>query len=332
MRNTILPILLLFFAKITSVSTGTSIPQLPVKIHSANAPIELLSLNTWGLPVRLAGHDQKRRFENIPQVLAKAPAEIICLQECFSNRLRKDLQQNLRANYQTLSDYQCNRKILGLVKTDCYGGLMTFSKYPIVQETFFPFPRNGEMTMIEKWGTKGFLVSLLDLGDKKINIINTHLYAGNHPKAEAQRLLQIQYMNAVLDTLLVQQPYPSLLVGDLNITHPQVLEHNTKVSKSIVYDFIVNQMDFIDPTMQLDENDFTIDPLRNKYSGEKDGRQKLDYCLARKAPFSDSEIRIANSSTMFAGENAISDHLGLLSTLVFESAFTEETQAELLVK
>ncbi|MEM8907991.1 MAG: endonuclease/exonuclease/phosphatase family protein [Bacteroidota bacterium] len=297
----------------SSLLINTSTAQtLPQSLH-------LLSLNTWGLPVRMIGHDQGKRFRNIPTALLEANPEIICLQECFSKRLRKKILTQLDSLYYITTDHLCQRKILGLLKTDCYGGLMTLSKYPVLHEEFFPFPIFQKMTFSEKSGNKGFLISVLDLGEQKLNIINTHLYSGNSALAETQRMKQAQYFNQVLDNFLLQHPYDCVLAGDLNVTHPDVPAFNAKVSKSKVYDYFIHHMGFTDPMDSIGQNDCTINPQNNRYCKSKDGQQKLDYCLYKKVGNRSNQWQL-KSSIAFSGSKAISDHLGLWSELQLQTS------------
>jgi len=100
--------------------------------------IKLISFNAWALPIWLPGHDHSMRYREIPQKLVDTTADILCIQEAFAESFRRELLATTSDCYNTFSDFRCNRSILGLINMDCYGGLMTLSKFPIIDEEFFP--------------------------------------------------------------------------------------------------------------------------------------------------------------------------------------------------
>jgi endonuclease/exonuclease/phosphatase family metal-dependent hydrolase len=60
-------------------------------------------------------------------------------------------------------------------KLDVTGGLVTFSKYPIISTRFVPFPRLVNASFIEIFARKGFLETVLELPDGLLRIVNLHL-------------------------------------------------------------------------------------------------------------------------------------------------------------
>ncbi len=221
----------------------------------------MLSLNTWGLPIAFSGHDQTERFSKIPEMINSENADIICLQECFSSKLRKVISEELLSTYCHKYSNE-NRRVYGIIKMDNQGGLITLSRYPIIQEWFFPFTLNRDYNMIERLGKKGVLISHVDIDGHPILVVNTHLYSGNNVKAEKMRMKQIRFIHDKLREIQKLHPYNVVMAGDLNITHPLVLNINPKVSKSITYDYIINGIGFEDPIKELRQDLFTIDPKK----------------------------------------------------------------------
>ncbi len=271
----------------------------PDKLH-------LVSFNAWALPVWIPKSDQKMRYKRIPSKLLATEADIICIQEAFAKKFRKTILPALYNDYYTYSNYRCNKSIAGPVVKDCHGGLMTFSKYPIINERFFEYPVHNNMRIEERIGEKGFLVSSIKIESETIYIINTHLYAGLNYEDELRRVEQIQYLNDVLSQLHPNNSKDIFLLGDLNIRHPDVAQKR-KEPISIVYDYIIKQMKFVDTAPSITSEDLTVDKSKNHYCGDSNGSQKLDYCLYRSAH--NEKHSIISTEVLFKGEESISDHM-----------------------
>jgi endonuclease/exonuclease/phosphatase family metal-dependent hydrolase len=262
--------------------------------------LSIISYNTWGLPINLSGHDQERRFTNMGSAILDVQADIVALQETFHPELRSTLLQDLHKHYYTYSDYRSSRSIWGLAQMDLHGGLMTLSKYPIASEMFFPYPVNESTSFIEKAGAKGFLLSKIKFGEQYVFVVNTHLYAGNHPKAEYQRKLQMEYMHQTLNQLGLQDE-TIVLVGDFNIHHPCV-------AQSEVYDVITKDFQYVDSKPTITDEDYTMDNIKNPFVNQKEPRTKLDYIFTSSG-FA-AKYEIVNQARTMTHENPFSDHFG----------------------
>lgn len=289
---------------------------------------DILSLNTWGLPISTTQQSQMGRFDELSNKLLVTNFDVVCLQECFHPELRKRIGEKLSSKYEIAADLQCTRKtFMGLLHMDCYGGLVTLSKHPIEYEVFIPFPDQKKMNLFERIGAKGFLFSVIDLDGKKINVINTHLYAGNGSKAEAHRMVQVKFIEEEIAKLGVEYPHDIVLVGDLNVTHPAALAYNKQVRPSETYEYITDQLSFHNDTKDIAREAFTVDPLCNRYSSTKDGGvQKLDYCLIKNTERAAASTSITKVSTIFKDADAISDHMGLHAILRVESGTVSEVE------
>jgi len=263
--------------------------------------LNLLSQNTWGLPVSLKGHDQALRFSKISNALLKENFDVISLQEVFSPSLRTSLIDGLSKTYYLYSDYSCNQMIIPFFYRDCYGGLMTVSRHPILEEKFFRFPKYTGISLIEKIGSKGVLITIINKNGQELMIINTHLYAGNGIKAEKYRLLQIQFIHEILKNSYTNYPHPVFLVGDINVPHPDN-------GYSIVYEYITTKMEFADSKKHITDEDYTIDHSKNTYVRESEPQAKLDYVFIR-SHYSDA-ISITNQGRFKSDNLLISDHFG----------------------
>ncbi|MBK7223012.1 MAG: endonuclease/exonuclease/phosphatase family protein [Saprospiraceae bacterium] len=116
---------------------------------------KITSYNVWGLPVTLPGHEDDKRFPHIADTLIKLSPDILCLQEVFSTQFRHLNLPKLMNQYYYFSDYTCNQSIVPWVQRDCHGGLATFSRFPVLEEHFQPFPQVEGMRWEEKLGAKG---------------------------------------------------------------------------------------------------------------------------------------------------------------------------------
>lgn len=284
-------------------------------MYDTNNSISALSYNVWGLPIRLPGHDQTTRFQKLADSLSSRNFNIICLQEVFHKNIRKELSNKLLPDYFHASDYECNQNIVGKwIQKDCYGGLMTLSKFPILQENFYRFKNLEKASIIERIGGKGFLFTTILWNGEPVNIINTHLYAGGGHQAVACRKNQILQMEEILQSIESYQRYPTLLFGDLNVIHSTVA---TSIPPE-VYRYITTEMSFCDNKEVLDENSYTINPTLNSYTSPNEQKQKLDYIMIHNPEFSSTSIRIEEEGYDFYGCSALSDHLGWKAQLIYQ--------------
>jgi endonuclease/exonuclease/phosphatase family metal-dependent hydrolase len=272
--------------------------------------VNVLSYNTWGLPIALFGHDQAKRFSKMSDSIINIHADIIGLQETFHPDLRDKLLSHLTKDYYTFNDYRCGRTIIPGVEMDCTGGLMTFSVFPIIDEQFFPFPTNEKYSLIEKTGRKGFLVSYLRHGQKTITVVNTHLYAGHDEQAENIRMQQVQYILKVMNSQLIKSSDQTIMLGDFNIHHPDV-------ACSDVYDFIIQKMHFLDSKPHIDASDYTFTDANAYCPNTKQG-SKLDYVFTKPTVGG----KILSQSRVLDSNQPLSDHYGWQVKYIFEPAVT----------
>lgn len=283
-----------------------------------NKRIKAISYNVWGLPVWLPGQNQSQRFRQISDSIQSRDFEVICLQEVFNTKLREQLIDKLLPNYFTASDYKCNQKVIGkLIQKDCNGGLMTLSKYPIINEQFYKYSYVKDCSLIEKIGGKGFLFTTILWNGQPINIINTHLYAGENDNADISRLYQLKEMHNILQDLESYQKYPSLLFGDLNISQPS-FENNSDISLNRKnYNYLIDVMGFHDSVKDFNEENCTINPELNNYISSSQSKKKLDYIMFHVPKSLQNCIWLSNEKLDFIGRSALSDHLAWTADINF---------------
>ena len=276
--------------------------------------IDLISYNTWGLPIELQGHQHKLRFPLIADSLLTLNNDIICLQETFHPILREYLLPKLQTEYYTGSDYTCNQDIIPFISKDCFGGLMTLSRYPIVEEMFYKFPTTNQTSIIEKIGSKGFLFTTILFGDRLLNVVNTHLYAGDNEVAERMRKQQMIFLHSTLERLPAYHQNTTLFLGDFNIHHPSV-------AYSEVYDYLTDIMNVQDTKPNISPNDYTCDHLANKYVPSTEKRTKLDYIFIHEVENQTSNV--LQSQRAMCSKKALSDHFAWSATIALPSKTRE---------
>jgi len=274
LRNVLLSIsCLLCFVKVGSADLNYAL-----KISKASyEELNILTLNTWGLPIWYPKSNKGDRYHDIYKALQSSDFNVICLQEVFDKKLREELQP-LTNEFKTLSTFDCKRNIGFLFSMDCQGGLMTLSKFPIIRENFHQFPLLDGMKVEELIGEKGFLITEIQSPHGTVRVINTHLYSGQTPKDEQIRLAQIKHMELIL-TQFYQEQLPTFLVGDLNIVHPDVAVQDTSFTPSKVYEYLSSNLGFEDTMYEISASDYTYNNQVNPYAYEKAKRQKLDYIM-----------------------------------------------------
>jgi endonuclease/exonuclease/phosphatase family metal-dependent hydrolase len=293
----------------------------PSNFQSENYRLRLLTFNVWGLPMWLPNIDKVKRYKAIPDSILNVNADIVCLQESFDPKIRLRILRKMKfAKYFFNENYSCSKSSFLFIKKDCYGGLMTFSRYPILWEKFFTHKLQKGMKPDEEKGMKGFLISLVQSPIGELVIVNIHLYSGRTNADENIRLKQLKYFERVLDSLSISN-LPTVIQGDLNVVHPSVIDNHwndVKYQLSTTYKYLTTQMLFIDTKGIIEEKDITYDIQHNPYSAafyyKKEGRQKFDYCLYR---FPGGIIDFISSQIVFKSPYPISDHYGLLSEIKF---------------
>lgn len=283
--------------------------------------LSLLTFNAWALPINLKRFKKRSRYPRIPILLDSLNTDIVCLQEIFDPTLRDSLLAEFENKYYYNKDYHCTKKILALIKRDCFGGLLTFSKLPIIKNTFYQHENLKGMRIDEKLGNKGFLITLIESNSGIVCIVNTHLYSGRTLKDESYRVQQLEKINNVIVRENLNK-YPIILIGDFNIVHEKLTSDSPMYRESIVYKTIVKKLKYLDVESEASSNHsetgITYNSILNPLADKSEGVQKLDYCFL-KLPIS---YRLSNSSSKVIFNdpgNLISDHYGLLSTITINN-------------
>ncbi len=309
------------FAKYQDYTLSTQLEELAtLSTTNKHVPISVtedsiftfLTYNVWALPHWTPAFKKRNRYPSIPDSLLRSGSDVICLQETFDSKLRKYILGYLSDTYNFNKRYLCNRNFLGLITLDCFGGLMTFSKYPIIWEQFYAHKITEEMKFDEKIGQKGFFISNLKTEIGNINVINIHLHSGRTKEDDQLRLKQLLYLREKIKEHTLFND-PTILTGDLNIIHPNVSSIEPLSEKSKSYSFIVDSLKFEDTVPEITSDDYTYDHTKNPYAAVFNKSQKLDYCFFKLPPTFDA---IVNShEVVFNKGNILSDHFGFATSI-----------------
>jgi endonuclease/exonuclease/phosphatase family metal-dependent hydrolase len=106
--------------------------------QTAASQLKIVSFNIWDLPYWFV-KNRRQRILQIAEYLQRLDAEIICLQESFDVHHRRLLYEHLGLErYYTSGGFEETRKV-PLAVFDTTGGLVIFSKFPIIKHNFIPF-------------------------------------------------------------------------------------------------------------------------------------------------------------------------------------------------
>lgn len=280
-------------------------PKQSMKLENdGEEKLSVLTLNTWGLPIWYGKSTSTTRYKKLTEGVKSINADIVCMQETFHPKIRTQIQTLTALGYNTHTDFDCNRYAQKILKMDCYGGLITMSKYPIINETFYPFEITADYSIIEEAGRKGFLFTTINVNGEYLNVINTHLYSGGSHHSEKQRLKQIKYVDSLINTFDEYKKFPTLFAGDFNFQHPSTEEKN---DTSIVYKYLFRKDEWREGDTQIEDHEYTYDKKYNSFASKKEKRQKLDYIFWNELC---CNLIPEKSEVLFTKDKCVSDHNG----------------------
>jgi endonuclease/exonuclease/phosphatase family metal-dependent hydrolase len=239
--------------------------------HMNSSQLRIVSFNIWDLPYWFV-KNRKQRILQIAEYLQRLDAEIICLQESFDVHHRRLLYEHLGLErYYASGGFEETRKV-PLASFDTTGGLVIFSKFPIIQYKFIPF-NQFTPSLIEHIGRKGLLEATIETPYGVIQVFNIHLHVGKNFLAHSIRVKQLK---SVLDRMKSQPNLPIILAGDFN--ENALMEQKKFVtilqSRGLTHSLYFEQYEFM-PSYRI-KNPFVNNWLnRSKYS------RRLDYILVR---------------------------------------------------
>lgn len=228
----------------------------------SQTPLRILTLNTWGVPYAEA---IPQRMTAIAAGIREINPDVILLQETFTERARQQLAAALSETW----PYQHVFVTQALFSS----GLMTVSRYPIVDADFRRYRARGKAEDIrhgDYYSGKGIGLTRLDTPSGLVDVYNAHTHAQYVPEDETDyALFNALNLYEALRFIDASAQNPVILGGDLN-TRPDQLGYDLLRDLGGLADTYL--------TLNPDAEGFTYAAI-NPYTVEHD--QRLDYLLVR---------------------------------------------------
>jgi len=201
------------------VTVGAAVPSISSDgeepaASSLPEQLRVLSYNVFMRPIPLGwGDGSSCRAQEIGEKLADRAAslDVVVLNEAFESQAVDRLADSLGDALPYRALQLPNREFLST-----NGGLSILSRHPIRElytETFDSCSSWGDC-----FAEKGFLHAVVEVSSSiRVNVLATHLDAGDGSESPATRAGQLGTIREYLDSHEVGGDWPTLLVGDLNI-------------------------------------------------------------------------------------------------------------------
>lgn len=186
--------------------------------------LRVATYNLYCRPRHMFWDNQIQRVKKLAEQLVSLELDVICFQEIVDNKVHKMLERQMR--------------ILGFVhktkrlskKFRVNGGIITYSKYPIIHEDSIIFSLKKSYI----WNApaaKGAVFATIKKGEKLFNIVNTHLDSFK----EEYRTSQLKHIKKYIDRYYTFEE-PIIVCGDYNIDyHGEELENVKKIFSEYIY-------------------------------------------------------------------------------------------------
>ena len=231
--------------------------------------LKIVSFNIWDLPYWFV-KNRRQRILQIAEYLQRLDAEIICLQESFDVHHRRLLHEHLGLErYYASGGFAETRKV-PLAVFDTTGGLVIFSKFPILQHQFMPF-NHFTPSLVERIGRKGVLEATIETPYGVMQVFNIHLHMGINFFARRARVKQLK---SVIERMKAHQHLPIILAGDFNENALMEQKKFIPILQSIglIHSVHFEQYEFM-PSYRIKN------PLVNNWMNRSKYSRRLDYIL-----------------------------------------------------
>ena len=264
--------------------------------------LKVISWNIQGLFI----YSKLLKINNLAQCIKFLDADVICLQECFSNHIKYKLINNLNKIYPYALSGNLTKKFI--IGED--SGLMVLSKYPIKRIHFEHFKYSCS---IDSLSNKGFLVFNI-LG---LNFINTHLQCNYNNKIKPDNNICYyqfkQLLNYINQNEFIKNNF--LLVGDFNLNLNNIMNIINDISKNNILIKTLYKNNKKDTHMISN-----IDIKNNKYLYKED--DIIDYIFINN---NNKYFNIINTDTIKLIDNP-SDHNILISNISIDNILNKSNK------
>ncbi|MDO8516139.1 MAG: endonuclease/exonuclease/phosphatase family protein [bacterium] len=232
---------------------------------------KVVSFNIWDLPLFFV-RNRKERIAALPAYLKSLDADIICLQESFDPQHRVFLKNAMGSDYHMAGGDGGGRRRFLMKNFDDTGGLVIFSKYPVIKNEFTPHNRLVHFALGEFLGRKGCLTATVRTPVGDMEIINTHLHEETPFRVDrAVRRHQLAgILRHVNDTQL-----PAVLVGDFNQDALNHQEDFAELFETTGFSHPLNPHSDHKPSFRPEN------PYVERWKNRTRGPKRFDYMLVR---------------------------------------------------
>lgn len=232
--------------------------------------LKVVAYNIWGV---IGASSISDRFVRVPQYVRGN--DVVIFSEAFDNSARAQLTERMRADYPYYS------AVVDSPWAIEDGGVMIFSRWPIVREQQIVYDRcNGSDCL----SAKGAMYVELIKNGKAYHVLGTHTQAWNEGANRETRLYQLGRMRALADSMGIPGFEPVLFGGDLNV--------DKLLFATSDYPAMLSVLNVSTPSYR--GYGYTYDSTVN--ANGSDGREYLDYVFAardhRPAVLQDNAVRI----------------------------------------
>lgn len=256
--------------------------------------MKILTLNIWGAPY--AKH-RSARVAKICEEVKRLEPDILLFQEVYLPDNRRDLIAGLVGIWQYYHYFPSS--LIG-------SGLLTMSKYPIVDAVFYKFRMQGkpdDLMRGDYYAGKGIGLTRIDSPDAAIDVYNCHTHAQYEPDNDNEYAVYNESNLYEAARFIDSQSGASPLIfcGDLN-TRPDQAGYRivTQLGSLVDAGFYIHREHLIS---------FSSD---NPYTDS--ANQCLDYVLVRNMRVESVEL-VMNERLLGAEALTFSDHYGLLAEI-----------------
>lgn len=186
---------------VSNPATVESSPGGPSGSPPTSLPLRVASYNAWLLP--LASTDFVGRALEIGPAIRELEPDLVCLQEAWYTPATDAIRLSLRARLPH--------------HVTAGGGLTTISRWPIVWTEFVPFDDHPELSLVERFAKKGWLLTIVATPIGPVQVVNTHLvWEGRRPRGPKKDSAHWSQVAALNEALRHRATLPTILCGDLN--------------------------------------------------------------------------------------------------------------------
>ena len=257
--------------------------------------ITLLTVNVAQFPPPLGISNRLERAQNLAHCINYIDADIVVMQEMWSNYIREVFYDIVKVKY----PYKCDDKSWGKFILGMHSGLFLISKYPINRSDIHHFENYRGP---EHFAKKGVLGAEIKVGDSSICVFTTHLQGGsggalfkwwdsNKPPTNIISGMEVAEIKLFVDDF--SKGLPSLLAGDFNI--------NANDNPPTEYQNCLNALICARDTYEGESH------LGSTWCDDStQSRQRIDYIFALDNKISGGSMIIPTISS------SITDHLAVL--------------------